>query len=956
MKKIAVIFVALIFSFLSCKTEETISAEKNLNQIVVSSMPNKLVFTVGDKFTADGLELSAYYSDGTVNVIKREEFQITPSYGSVLNEESENKTVKIVCWEQEISYSIIVRKSSSQSETGGSDNPETDNSSYSVLYDFDDVNKTATIKGIYGTASVIEIPESINGIYTVEKISPFAFMNCTFIKEIKFPKTLKEIGTQAFVNCTSLEKVILPENLKRIGYNAFGGCENIEYFEVNCSDIEYIPPECLFDRLGENNYPFVTVENIVFTDKVKKVRSNLWSGSFGQMHVESTETVLEPQAFYNCRPSEFYCNTDVPEELFFSFWGKLYLTENVKKIGRFAFSTSGYGVTVGDGTYAAQLPDSIEVIEYGAFSGYPVKNLPKNLKYLGDEAFVGDEEGKEYIGFVSKEVIFPENIEYIGRAFYECSEIERVVIPEYFKDIEIKDTIFDYCNNIKTVCYEGNIYNSNIVYPGPSNVEVKEGVTVFNGPKYNSGITEVIIPEGIVEITNDSFDQCENLKTIKFPSTLKKIGSGVLGSCPALEKIEFDEKSSEIEIGKTFINLNQYSYIEVESKIKSFHFPSCVTRVGSGFASGRNLKYFTSERLPVKSYSVTTDENGKNTYNFVFGNPGITTIDESSWFGPVFPYFYFEEEYANINYSYEEGIEVIEKLYPVPENGVYDKGKNTTLKFPSTLKKIGNLSCIGIKEIEIPDSVEYIGDGAFSGLGLSTVKINDTSSLKYIGNAAFSSCTLTEINFPESLEYIGNAAFSSCSIKEIYIPKTVEYIGRGAFSEKCDITKFISRAKCDFNINEWTSYGSIQPELKLEQNNIRIYGSTECGLTSLDYYFNQDYGIILYGEEVDVILSTTSKVKFVCVDSDVKKICKMLSLFDSNSNINELVPFIFKSETPPVFYGTDDDNDLLFFGGTEKIYVPDNSVETYKSIYTWGKNRITKISELPYELEEMLWE
>ena len=953
MKKIPVIFVALIFSFLSCKTEETISAEKNLNQIVVSSMPNKLVFTVGDKFTADGLELSAYYSDGTVSVIKREEFQITPSYGSVLNEESENKTVKIVCWEQEISYSIIVRKSTSQSETGGSDNSETDNSSYSVLYDFDDVNKTATIKGIGGTASVIEIPESINGIYTVEKISPFAFMNCTFIKEVKFPKTLKEIGTQAFVNCTSLEKVILPENLKRIGYNAFGGCENIEYFEVNCSDIEYIPPECLFDRLGENNYPFVTVEKIVFTDKVKKVRSNLWSGSFIQMHVESTETVLEPQAFYNCRPSEFYCNTDVPEELFFSFWGKLYLTENVKKIGRLAFVSASYGGTVGDGTYAAQLPDSIEVIEYGAFSGYPVKNLPKNLKYLGDEAFVGDEEGKEYIGFVSKEVIFPENIEYIGRmTFYRCSEIERVVIPEYFKDIEIKDTIFDYCNNIKTVCYEGNIYNSNIVYPGPSNVEVKEGVTVFNGPSYNSEITEFIIPEGIVEITDGSFGQCENLKTIKFPSTLKKIGSGVLGSCPALEKIEFDEKSSGIEIGEGFIGCGFED--GEKNKIETFHFPACVTKVGSGFASGRNLKSFTSERLPVKSYSVTQDERGKNTYNFVFGNPGITTIDESSWFGS-FSYFDREGE-ATINYIFEEGIEVINGILPFIDS--FDKEKNITIKFPSTLKRIERIGfryssdSEAIKEIEIPDSVEYIGDGAFSGLGLSTVKINDTSNLKYIGSSAFSSCALTEINLPEGLEYIGSSAFSSCSIKEIYIPKTVEYIGRGAFSEKCDITKFISRAKCDFDINSWI----YDPDLKLEQKNIYIHAEKECSLTSLDYYFNQDYGIILYGEVVDSPLSITSKVKFVCVDSDVKKICKMLSTFDSNSNINNLVPFIFKSETPPVFYGTDDDNDLLFFGGTEKIYVPDNSVETYKSIYTWGKNRITKISELPYELEEMLWE
>lgn len=806
------------------------------------------------------------------------------------------------------------------------------------MYDLDDENKTATVKGIDGTASVIEIPKTVNGIYTVENISPFAFMNCTFIKEIKFPETLKEIGTQAFVNCTSLEKVILPENLKRIGYNAFGGCGNIQYFEVNCSDIEYIPPESLFQRLGENNYPFVTVGKIVFTDKVKKVRSNLWSGSFIQMHVESTETVLESQAFYNCRPSEFYCNTDVPDELFFGFWGKLYLTENVKKIGRYAFVSGSYGGTVGDGTYAAQLPDSIEVIEESAFSGYPVKNLPKNLKYLGDNAFVGDEEGKKYIGFVSKEVIFPENIEYIGRAFYECSEIERVVIPEYFKDIEIRDTIFDYCNNIKTVCYEGNIYNSDIVSPGPSNVEVKEGVTVFNGPRYNSEITEFIIPEGIVEITDGSFWPCENLKTIKFPSTLKKIGNNVLGDCPALEKIEFDENSSGIEIGENFINCGFED--GEKSKIESFHFPKCVTKVGSDFASGRNLKSITSERLPVKSYSVTQDEKGQNIYDFVFGNPGITEIDEKSWFGPV---FYFEED-ANINYSYEEGIEVIEELYPVPA------GENTTLKFPYTLKKIGNLSCIGIKEVEIPDSVEYIG--GFRCSTLETVKINNTSNLKYIGNAAFSGCALTEINLPDGLEYIGNAAFSSCSIKEIYLPKSLEYIGARAFKESCTITKFISRANCDFDIESWIDYG----ELKLDQNNIYIHAEKECRLTSLDYYFNnEDYGIVLYGEVVDTPLSTTSKVKFVCVDSDVKKICKMIPTFDANENVNNSVPVIFKSEMPPIFYGSDSENSLLFYG-TEKIYVPDNSVETYKSIYTWGKDRITKISELPNELEEMLCE
>ncbi len=932
MKKITGFFVASVFclALFSCKTEESVPAEKKLNQIVVSSMPKKLLFALGDKFTADGLELSAYYSDGTVSVVNSNEYhnQITPSVGSELSEESENKTVKIVCMEQEISYSIIVRKTTNESSGGGTDNPETDNSSYSILYDFDDENKTATVKGVDGSVSVIEIPESINGTYTVEKVAPFAFMNCTFIKEVKFPDSLKEIGTQAFVNCTFLEKVVLPENLKRIGYNAFGGCENIQYFEVNCSDIEYIPPKSLFQRLGENKYPFVTVEKIVFTDKVKNVRSNLWSGYFAQMRVESAETVLEPQAFYNCDPSEFYCNTDIPDELFFDFMGKLELTENVKKIGYDSFSCHE---TVADGTYAVQLPDSIEVIDYYAFYGYPVKNLPANLKYLGEQAFVGSERST-LSGFVGKEVVFPKNIEYIGyMAFEKCDKIEKVVIPEYFKEIEIDGTVFSDCKNIKTICYEGNIYNSGIANPGPSNVEVKEGVTVFNGSRYNSEITEFIIPEGIVEITDDSFSYCKNLKTIKFPSTLKKIGSGVLGNCPALEKIEFEQNSSGIEIGEDFIGC--WFEDGEKSKIETFHFPAYVTKLGSGFASGRNLTSITSEKLPVKSYSVTQDESGKILVNIIFGNPGITEITESSWFGS-FSYFDREGE-ATINYIFEEGIEVINGISPYTAS--YDKVKNITIKFPSTLKRIERIGHIyssdsEFKEIEIPDSVEYIGNGAFSGFeSLSTVKINETSSLKYIGSSAF----------------------CNCSLSEIYLPKNVEYIGRAAFFEKCGITKFISSAKCDFNINEWTTVASSQTELKLEQNNIRIYASTECGLTSLDYYFNQDYGIILYGEVVDSILSTTSKVKFVCVDSDVKKIGKLLPSNDANGGTNQSVPFIFKSETPPVFYGTDSDNDLLF-GGSEKIYVPDACVEIYKSIYTWGKDRISKISELPAELEEML--
>lgn len=89
-----------------------------------------------------------------------------------------------------------------------------------------------------------------------------------------------------------------------------------------------------------------------------------------------------------------------------------------------------------------------------------------------------------------------------------------------------------------------------------------------------------------------------------------------------------------------------------------------------------------------------------------------------------------------------------------------------------------------IISVKIPDSVEFIGVGAFEGCCM-LAKIDIPGSVKLIDNRAFSSCiNLKAVNFlARGLETIGHGAFYGCSmLKMLEIPDGAIAIGSKAFS------------------------------------------------------------------------------------------------------------------------------------------------------------------------------
>lgn len=117
---------------------------------------------------------------------------------------------------------------------------------------------------------------------------------------------------------------------------------------------------------------------------------------------------------------------------------------------------------------------------------------------------------------------------------------------------------------------------------------------------------------------------------------------------------------------------------------------------------------------------------------------------------------------------------------------------------PSTVTRIGDsdnwywgvfYGCENLQSIEIPESVTYIGSNAFQNCkSLKTVTLNE--GLTIIKSQAFNHCTsLKEITMPQSVTSIGSSAFKECSsLKKIVLTKNISVIEDSTFKDCTTLT------------------------------------------------------------------------------------------------------------------------------------------------------------------------
>ena len=289
-----------------------------------------------------------------------------------------------------------------------------------------------------------------------------------------------------------------------------------------------------------------------------------------------------------------------------------------------------------------------------------------------------------------------------------------------------------------------------------ANTAVEEiGANAFRELK----ITSIKFPTSLKKIGDTAFYKCYYLKDVTFPSGLESIGSSAFEQCNLFTKVVLPDTLSEMKSyafkncpGITSITLSKtLTYIPNECfsycKITEIVIPDTVETINNyAFYSCRNLK------------KVTFGENS-----------ALTNI-------------YYQAFY---NCTALESFTCPSGLQRIDSDAFYNCRSLASVTFNSALKQIGYHSfqnCVSLKNITFPENLDYIDSDCFNGCTALTEV--HTGGLKRICNSAFENCTsLKSVYFSESLERVDNEAFyNTPSLTNFYtMPKRRTYLEDHAF-------------------------------------------------------------------------------------------------------------------------------------------------------------------------------
>ena len=560
--------------------------------------------------------------------------------------------------------------------------------------------KTCKISKYTGGGGDIEIPSTIDG-YTVTEIGDQAFSSSD-VANVTLPETLTIIGKYAFYGCDYIDSIKIPDNVHTIKSGAFYECDYL-------TDIKL--PSGL-----------KTIGNYVFEScNLKELHIPQYVESIGEESIHAEKiTVDENNKFYDSRDN---CNALIETStntLIKASKNTSFIPSTVTEIGDKAFS----GI---DELKEITIPASVKKIGKQAFYGCDTLEkvvLSEGLSYIGYEAFGSCDS--------LKDIDLPDSVEKLmRRCFVSCKKIESIHIPANLKDTDF-NSVFDGCQLKNISVAEGNaLYDSrdncnaiiekstDTLLVACDNSKIPASVKKIAPNAFDSldGITEISIPDSVIEIGEGAFYHCENLKKVKLPAKLKSIEANTF-SRTALEEIKIPE-------GVTIIKESAFA----ESKLNKISLPdSLITIEGTAFD------------CPLTELYIP-----RNLKNAVWSDVFCGSFNNNS----------------------------LKSLKVDPKNPYYDSRNNCN----AVIEKSSGTLVMACNKTTIPASVIKIGDFAFYEL-CKISKINIPKSVKSIGPDAFSRCdNLETITFASGTRTIpATIVMESFKFTKITIPKSVKRI------------------------------------------------------------------------------------------------------------------------------------------------------------------------------------